>query len=113
MSKRTMYACFAFFPNGEVKRWKYVTDLTSFMLFLSNKHSDWQYFNVYEKDTKKYLKRFYPGNFIPKTLAVLLISISFFLPARKNTFSKTTFTYGIYNSATIPILKKEGGALCS
>ena len=114
MSKRIMYACFAFFPNGEVKRWKYVTNLTSFMLFLSTNHPAWLYFNVYKKDTTQFLKRFYPNNFVPKVLGLLILLG--FLTARKNTFDKTTFgkttfTYGFNNTTTIRKAfegKKEG-----
>lgn len=131
-----MYACFAFFPDGSVKRWKYVTDLASFTQFLNKSHSAWKYFNVYEKGSKLFVKRFYPGNLVPKTLAfVLLFALglltqkftfsktfsSFALALNpyplKNTFSKTTCAQttfmavcsnGFNNSATIPTL--EGGA---
>jgi len=117
-----MYACFAFFSNGEVKRWKYVRDLKSFGDFLNKDHSSWKYFNVYDKGTRKYMKRFYPGNSIPKVLGLVLIlglslltqkftfnktfiqslSISY-----EKTFSETTFINGFNNSATIPTLLKE------
>lgn len=116
-----MYACFAFFPDGQVKKWKYFTNLTRFVLFLSQNHPGWKYFNVYKKDTKQYLKRFYPGNFVPKVLG-LLLTLGF-LQARKNTFSKTTLnqtTVGriapsndFNNSATISIFLKKGGRPCS
>jgi hypothetical protein len=131
-----MYACFAFFANGDVKRWKYVRDLKSFAQFLSKDHPSWKYFNVYDKGTKQYLKRFYPGNSIPKVLSVFLIglfglALTTKKPPMKNTFTylflnriptkhtfnKTTFrtfTNGIYYYATIPTpkgAKKEG--LCS
>ena len=120
MHKKKMYACFAFFPNGDVKRWKYVRNLKSFADFLTKDHSSWKYFNVYDKGTKQYIKRFYPGNVIPKVLGLLLIlgllqtqkftfdktfihslSLSY-----EKTFSKTTFINGFNNSATIPTLFK-------
>jgi hypothetical protein len=129
-----MYACFAFFPNGNVKRWKYVRDLKSFAQFLTKDHSSWKYFNVYDKGTKQYLKRFYPGNSIPKTLGLLALvllthkftfgktfnktfKLSETQPLKNTTFNKTTlktFINGIYYYATIPTpkeSKKEG--LCS
>lgn len=81
-----MYACFAFFPDGSVKRWKYVTNLTSFMLFLSKSHSTWKYFNVYEKGSKQFAKRFYPGNTVPKVLGLLML---FSLLTQKFTFGKS------------------------
>lgn len=121
MHKSKMYACFAFFPNGDVKRWKYVTNLESFGKFLSKSHPSWKYFNVYDKGTKQFVKRFYPGNSIPKVLGVFLIALllqglnltknqtTIQLPM-KNTFSKTTFntfTNGFNYYATIPTLKQE------
>jgi hypothetical protein len=123
-----MYACFTFFPNGEVKRWKYVTNLESFAKFLSKDHPSWKYFNVYDKGTKQFVKRFYPGNSIPKVLGVFLLvfllqglnlsqdQTTIQLPM-KNTFSKTTFntfTNGIYYYATIATTKRsEKEVLCS
>jgi hypothetical protein len=125
--KSPMYACFAFFANGEVKRWKYVRDLKSFSEFLSKAHSSWKYFNVYDKGTKQYLKRFYPGNPIPKTLLLLIVlltqkftfgkTFTKQLSSYENTFNKTTFstfTNGFNYYATIPTpkpAKKE--VLCS
>jgi hypothetical protein len=111
-----MYACFVFFPNGDVKRWKYVTNLESFGKFLSKDHPSWKYFNVYDKGTKQFVKRFYPGNSIPKVLGVFLLAFlmqasnltqnqTTIQPPMKNTFSKTTFrtfTNGFNYSATIP-----------
>ena len=75
--KSPMYECTAFFPDGQhPKRWKYVKDLKSFTAFLSKTHSSWKYFNVYEKGSKNYLKRFYPGNLVPKILGLLLIYLT-------------------------------------
>lgn len=122
MHKTKMYACFAFFPDGSVKRWKYVRNLTGFMLFLTKSHPSWKYFNVYDKGTKEYLKRFYPGNSVPKILGLLL---AFSLLTQKftfsktqnsisvkNTFNKTTFNNGFNNTATISTGRvHEGGIL--
>jgi hypothetical protein len=79
MHKSKMYACIVFFATGEVKRWKYVRDLQSFSRFLLRDHASWKYFNVYEKGSKKYLKRFYPENVIPKCLPVVsfLLTLKF------------------------------------
>ena len=90
--KGKMYACFAFFPNGEVKRWKYVTNLTSFAQFLSKSHAGWKYFNVYEKSTRAYLKRFYPSNVVPKTLSLLALALGLLTISqaiRNQTFSNS------------------------
>ena|SRR5688572_19502140 len=128
MPRKKMYACFAFFPNGEVKRWKYVRDLKSFADFLNKDHSLWKYFNVYDKGTKQYIKRFYPNNVIPKVLGLILIlglslltqkftfdmtfiQLSFL--SYEKTFSETTFINGFNNSATIPtLLKVKRSVVC-
>ena len=123
-----MYACFAFFPDESVKKWKYVTDLQSFASFLNQKHAGWKYFNVYDKETKGYLKRFYPNNSVPKVLPLLLLVLltqkftfnkttftSSLNPNLENTtFSKTTFTNDFNYCATIPTpLACKKGVLCS
>ena len=110
MVNRKMYACFVFFPNGEVKRWKYVTDLKSFEQFLSKSHPSWKYLNVYDKGTKQYLKRFYPGNIIPKILGLFFFALSLY--AMKNTFNKTTFNNDFNNTTTISTLKSKRGEVC-
>lgn len=117
-----MYACFAFFPDGSVKKWKYVTNLTSFMLFLTKSHPAWKYFNVYEKGSKQFLKRFYPGNTVPKILGVLLLSFWFTYSnalsinkkqnanpplSVKNTFGKTTFSLNNVQQAINPLSVKN------
>lgn len=124
--KKPMYECQAFFPDTHPKRWKYVTDLKGFSGMLSRDHSSWRYFNVYEKETKKYLKRFYPGHVIPKVLGLLLfclLTLKFTFgiktPALPATSMKTPvmrpqapLTNGIYNSATISILSPQNSILC-
>ena len=72
MQKSKMYACIVFFPNDNAKRWKYVRNLQAFSIFLLKEHSLWKYFNVYDKGSKKYLKRFYPFDQIPKVLFAIL-----------------------------------------
>ena len=126
--KGKMYECQAFFPNGYPKMWKYVRDLKSFAQFLSKDHPSWKYFNVYEKGTKNYLKRFYPGNSFPKTLGLLAIilltqkftssntSINSQTSLMKNTTSdkttSNTFINGFINSATISNLANQKSNLC-
>jgi hypothetical protein len=85
--KSKMYACIVFFETDNPKRWKYVRDLKSFESFLSRDHPSWKYFNVYEKGSKQFLKRFYQGNSIPRILCFLLL----ILLTHKFTFSRTTF----------------------
>jgi len=113
MYKKKMYACFTFFPDDSVKRWKYVPDLRSFGEFLNRKHPSWKYFNVYDKGTKQFLKRFYRDNIIPQTLMIGLFLLTqkftFREPSNhrrictlENTFEKTTFIYGFNKCATNP-----------
>lgn len=120
--KSKMYACIVFFEDGLPKRWKYVRDLKSFSVFLNKSHSSWKYFNVYEKSTGGYLKRYYPGNLVPKVLGVLLICVALIQPIKSNiTFNTSfnailkssypqpnTFNNGLNNTATIqtPLIQK-------
>jgi hypothetical protein len=60
------YNCIAFFANNTPKRWHNVDKLDGFVSFLNKSHSEWQYFNVYDCKTKKYLTRFYPHSLIPQ-----------------------------------------------
>lgn len=125
--KSPMYECQVFFSVGYPKKWKYVTDLKSFSGFLTRDHATWKYFNVYEKGTKNYLKRFYSGNVVPKVLGLLALWLltQKFTPAvpktfasrypYENTFNKTTSstsTNGIYNSSTISIPNLSNPTLC-
>lgn len=118
MHKNPMYACFGFFQDGSVKRWKYVSNLESFRDFLNRDHPTWKYFNVYDKGSKEYLKRFYPGQAVPKLLMAFLIFMALMHFSRpsttyENTFDKTTFINGFNNTATIPTLSTQrGGLLC-
>jgi len=68
MERKNDYSAVVFFQEGTPKRWNYVHKLTDFEKFLNQKHSEWKYMNVYERRTKKFIKRFYKGNFIPHFL---------------------------------------------
>jgi hypothetical protein len=112
MHKTKMYECQAFFPTGFPKKWKYVTNLKTFSDFLSKDHPTWKYFNVYEKGSKAYLKRFYTGNPVPKVLTIVALLLALNHPY-ENTFNKTTSSTsinGFNNSATIPT--EKGGQSC-
>jgi hypothetical protein len=110
-----MYECQAFFPEDHPKKWKYVRDLKSFSEFLSKHHVSWKYFNVYEKGTRQFLKRFYQGNIIPKVLGLFLLLATLKLPY-ENTSGDTTYNTSIngFNySATISTTSNQnGGAEC-
>ena len=60
------------FLDGEksVKKWQYVHKLNGFALFLNNSHPTWDYMNVYERRTGKYLRRFKKGDFVPTYIPV-------------------------------------------
>lgn len=107
MAHKNDYACVVFFPDEKPKKWKYVHKLKGFASFLNDKHKNWSYFNVYDRKTNGYLKRFYKNNLIliPDFITLLAIVFApyfFFL-----TFSNRpliTFINGIYNTVTIPNL---------
>jgi len=125
MHKTKMYECTVFFATGYPKTWKYVRDLKSFAEFLNRDHPLWKYFNVYEKGSKKYLRRFYFDNVIPKVLTIILfLLIQKFTSSElsdhrrnctlENTFEKTTFMNGFIISTTIPTRSiKKTHTLCS
>ena len=113
MAPKNDYSCIAFYKDAKPKKWNFIHGLTGFAAFLNQKHPGWEYFNVYERRTGKYLKRFYPGNIIPYFLTLLPIAIilHFFLTFN-NTSHQSTFNNGIYNSATISTRINEGGVSC-
>jgi hypothetical protein len=68
-TKKNDYTVIVFFEEGsKPKKWQYVHKLNGFAMFLNNSHSGWQYMNIYERRTGKYLRRFIKGNFIPAFL---------------------------------------------
>lgn len=118
MSHKNDYSCIVYFGKDEKpKKWNYVHTLNSFESFLNAKHPTWTYFNVYERRTRKYLKRFYKGSVIPYFLPLLLLAFAsiplFFLTFNKPSFSYShTFINGFNNTATIWTLSKpKGGVL--
>ena len=71
------YSIIAFFEAGAPKKWNYVHKLNVFVLnFLNKKHQGWKYLNIYDRRTGKYLKRFYPGQFIPDFLALFFLTFN-------------------------------------
>jgi hypothetical protein len=87
MQHKNDYTCIAYFNEQSPKKWQFVHKLKSFADFLSSKHATWLYFNVYERRTGKYIKRFYKGNFIPYFLPVFLVGISLFFLTFNNTYA--------------------------
>jgi hypothetical protein len=68
MEHKNDYTVVAIFPGKVGKKWIYAHKLNEFAKFLDEKHPAWLYMNVYERRTRKYLKRFYKGNLIPPFL---------------------------------------------
>ena len=68
MEHKNDYSVIAFLSTGETKKWNYVHCLNGFAKFLDEKHPEWNYMNVYERRTAKYMKRFYKGNIVPSFL---------------------------------------------
>jgi hypothetical protein len=114
MPHKNDYTCIVFYKNDKPKKWQFVHSLSKFVSFLNGKHPNWQYLNVYDRRTGKYLKRFYPGNIIPYFLAILpfALVLHFFLTFNNNPH-RLTFTYGFNNTTTIRnAFNQEKGGLC-
>ena len=116
MAHKNDYTCIVYFPDTKPKKWTYVHKLNSFAQFLSKKQQSWAYFNVYDRRTGAYLRRFYRGNFIPYFLPTLVfaLGLGFFLtfnnPSLKSPFSFSI--NGLNNTATISTqYLQKGGAL--
>ena len=111
MAHKNDYSCIVFYNGQKPKKWSFVHGLSKFAAFLNEKHNGWEYMNVYERRTNKFLKRFYPNSSIPYFLSIAsLLMVSFFL-----TFSNSpsmTFINGFNNTATISTPKKQGGEAC-
>src|SRR6476469_3829774 len=125
------YTCIVFFEDGSAKKWRKIYKLSRFASFLNQKHQGWKYFNVYDRKSNKYLRRFYKGNFIPHflpllfPLIILIHTLTFSIAHSSNyaklntlnsTFSNTlraeqTFTNGFNNTATISTPNPKGGVL--
>lgn len=113
MAHKNDYTCIVYFPDDKPKKWTYVHNLRGFAGFLDQKHPGWKYFNVYDRRTAAYLKRFYPNSPIPGFLALIfLLGQSFFLTFNNPTHA-LTFINGFNNSATIwtPSDLQKGGVL--
>ena len=109
MAHKNDYTCIVYFPGEKPKKWSYVHNLWGFSQFLNTSHSSWLYFNVYERRTGKYLKRFYKTNPIPGFLALVLLVGLYQLNSTFNVFplipSFLTFINDFNNTATIWIPK--------
>ncbi|MDP4285969.1 MAG: hypothetical protein Q8891_16265, partial [Bacteroidota bacterium] len=106
------YSVIVYFENTTPKKWQFVHTLNSFSKFLDSKHPTWKYFNVYERRTGKYLKRFYPGNVVPYFLSLIpIVFVLYFFLTFNNKSCKSTFINGFNNTATISTLLNEKGGV--
>ena len=114
MPHKNDYTCIFFYKDGKPKKWEFVHSLSKFVVFVNDKHPGWDYMNVYDRRTSKYLKRFYPNNIIPYFLSLfpIVLVLHFFLTFNNNP-SRSSFTNDFNNTATISNCKYKGGSPCS
>jgi len=120
MGHKNDYTCITYFEHSKPKKWSYVHKLDGFIQFLNSKHKDWKYVNVYERRTRKYLTRIYPGMVVKPFLGLVFVAlISSFLRSFRplnSTFNNgSSFSgsplYGLNNTTTTStafFVKKEG-----
>ena len=66
LKKKNDYSVIVFFEKGaKPKKWTYVHKLNGFSMFLSKKHPNWQYMNVYNRRAGTYMRRFQRDSFVP------------------------------------------------
>lgn len=102
MQHKNDYSVIVFLENDpSPKRWTYVHKLRGFVKFLDANHPSWQYFNVYERRTRRYLQRFYKGNYVPEFLCFFLTFNFFELGFSSIRAILYYSSIGIYNTVTI------------
>jgi hypothetical protein len=89
MEHKNDYSVIACFKDSKAKKWSFVHNLNKFSKFLNKDHATWEYFNVYERSTRNFLKRFYPGNDIPPFLSLFLLTFILNLYLTFNGFNNT------------------------
>ena len=66
LKRKNDYSVIVFLENqSKPKKWEFVHKLNGFSMHLNKEHSTWEYMNVYERRTGKFLKRLKKGSFIP------------------------------------------------
>lgn len=66
MKHKNDYSVTVFFNDKtKPKKWGFVHKLNGFALFLDKDHSNWEYFNVYDRRTGNFIQRIKKGSFIP------------------------------------------------
>ena len=68
MGHNNDYSVIAFFPNEKPKKWKFVHKIRGIMKYIDKTFPSWLYINVYDRKTRKFLKRFYRGSSVPDFL---------------------------------------------
>ncbi|MEA4937345.1 MAG: hypothetical protein VB102_12015 [Paludibacter sp.] len=62
---KNKYSIIVFLESGKPKKWQYVHKLNGMAMYLNKMHPTWQYFNVYDRRSGQYLKRFKRNDFVP------------------------------------------------
>lgn len=70
MGYKNDYTVIVFFVAITPKKWSYVHKIKGFVQFLDSKHPSWIYFNVYERRTGNFLKRFDKDSLIPNHIPI-------------------------------------------
>lgn len=96
MAHKNDYTVIAFLESGKPLKWEYVHTLSSIARHLDKVYPTWKYFNVYNRRSGAYLRRFYKGSSIPSFLslgAILGVFLSLLaalaLPPLNSTFNKS------------------------
>ena len=66
LKQKNDYSVIVFIENEtKPKKWEYVHKLNGFSMFLSKKHPNWLYMNVYNRRSGQFMKQFKRGAFVP------------------------------------------------
>lgn len=66
LKRKNDYSVIVYLENeSKPKKWSFVHKLNGFSMFLNKDHPTWEYMNVYERRTRRFLKRFKKDDFVP------------------------------------------------
>ncbi|MEA4981649.1 MAG: hypothetical protein VB066_02920 [Paludibacter sp.] len=65
---KSKYSIIVFFEREKPKKWENIEKLNGMAIHLNKKHPTWLYFNVYDRRTELYLKRFKKNDYVPAYL---------------------------------------------
>lgn len=111
MAHKNDYTVIAFLESGKPLKWIYVHTLSSIAKHLDKVYPTWKYFNVYNRRSGAYLRRFYKGSNIPPFLSlgvilgVFLSHLAALAPLPLNsTFNKSGEAFNPYPKPLIQFL---------